>query len=71
MPRNSEALPISNAYVQPSSKFLFKTYLDNPEATEEALDAEGWFRTGDIGKLDADGNLSIVDRLKEVIKVKG
>ncbi|KAK4703654.1 hypothetical protein P7C70_g2558, partial [Phenoliferia sp. Uapishka_3] len=53
------------------SNFLFKSYLNNPEATDEALDPEGWFRTGDVGKLDAQGNLSIVDRLKEVIKVKG
>ncbi|KAL8278886.1 hypothetical protein RQP46_008757 [Phenoliferia psychrophenolica] len=53
------------------SKFLFRSYFNNPEATNEALDSAGWFRTGDVGKLDAQGNLSIVDRLKEVIKVKG
>ncbi|KAM0750797.1 4-coumarate-CoA igase [Meredithblackwellia eburnea MCA 4105] len=53
------------------SKFLFRTYLNNQEATDEAFDSEGFFHTGDVGRFDAQGNLSIVDRLKEVIKVKG
>jgi len=46
-------------------------YLDNPEATSEALTEEGWLRTGDIARIDADGNTWIVDRLKELIKYKG
>lgn len=53
------------------SPSLMNGYLNNEAATKEALDAEGWFHTGDVGKLDKAGNLSIVDRLKEVIKVKG
>jgi acyl-CoA synthetase (AMP-forming)/AMP-acid ligase II len=48
-----------------------KGYLNNPEATARTLDAEGWLRTGDIGVIDEDGYLTIVDRLKELIKVKG
>lgn len=46
-------------------------YLDQPEATAAVLDDEGWLRTGDIGRLDASGYLTIVDRLKEQIKYKG
>lgn len=42
-------------------------YLDRPAETAEVLDEAGWFRTGDIGKRDADGYLYIVDRLKEMI----
>ncbi|WP_295652885.1 class I adenylate-forming enzyme family protein [uncultured Dietzia sp.] len=41
-------------------------YLNNPEATEQTL-VDGWVRTGDVGVLDADGYLSIVDRLKDMI----
>jgi acyl-CoA synthetase (AMP-forming)/AMP-acid ligase II len=44
-------------------------YLDRPAATAELLDADGWLRTGDLGRVDADGNIFIVDRLKEPIKV--
>ncbi|KAG9904349.1 acetyl-CoA synthetase-like protein, partial [Aureobasidium melanogenum] len=46
-------------------------YLNNKAATDEALDSEGWFHTGDVGKVDANGHLWITDRLKDVMKVKG
>ncbi|MDA0275020.1 MAG: AMP-binding protein [Proteobacteria bacterium] len=45
---------------------LFKEYYKNPQATLEAKDAEGWFRTGDAGYLDQDGHLKIIDRVKDV-----
>lgn len=50
---------------------LMNGYLNNPSATQECTDDEGWFHTGDVGKVDKDGYLYIVDRLKEVIKVRG
>ena len=44
---------------------VFQGYLDNPDATAEAVDAEGWLNTGDAGYLD-DGHLVVIDRAKDV-----
>jgi len=41
-------------------------YLDDPAATKEAIDDGGWLHTGDVGRLDADGYLTITDRLKDM-----
>jgi acyl-CoA synthetase (AMP-forming)/AMP-acid ligase II len=49
---------------------VMQGYLGNDEATRETLTDDGWLRTGDIGRVDDDGNFYIVDRLKELIKYK-
>ncbi len=50
---------------------VMKGYLNNEQATAHTLDADGWLHTGDIGHVDADGHVFVVDRLKELIKYKG
>ena len=50
---------------------VFAGYWHKPEATVECFDPEGWFRTGDIAHLDADGFLFITDRKKELLKTSG
>ena len=48
-----------------------KGYLDNPEATKSTICPDGWLHTGDIAKYNENHQFFIVDRLKELIKVKG
>ena len=50
---------------------VMKGYLNNERATADTITDEGWLRTGDIGHVDADGHVFVVDRLKELIKYKG
>ncbi|PKA57585.1 4-coumarate--CoA ligase 1 [Apostasia shenzhenica] len=50
---------------------IMKGYLNDPEATRQIIDKEGWLHTGDIGYVDDDDEIFIVDRLKELIKYKG
>ncbi|MFK8082307.1 MAG: AMP-binding protein [Granulosicoccus sp.] len=46
-------------------------YLNNKKATDETFEGDGWLRTGDLAMIDNDGYLTIVDRVKELIKYKG
>jgi fatty-acyl-CoA synthase len=50
---------------------LFVRYHDDPESTALAIDDDGWFHTGDLGTLDAEGRVSFVGRLKDMLKVGG
>ncbi|EHR69957.1 AMP-forming long-chain acyl-CoA synthetase [Burkholderiales bacterium JOSHI_001] len=50
---------------------LLKEYYKNPAATAEVLTADGWYHTGDAGFLDAHGHLKIIDRAKDVGRIKG
>jgi HIP---CoA ligase len=46
--------------------FVMQGYLDDPKASAEAIDEDGWLHTGDVGTIDAQGNLTITDRLKNM-----
>lgn len=50
---------------------IFKGYHNNPEGTKNALTEDGYFKTGDVGYQDSEGNFYITDRVKELIKYKG
>ncbi|MBI4942512.1 MAG: 4-coumarate--CoA ligase family protein [Actinobacteria bacterium] len=50
---------------------VMQGYLNNPQATAITLDEDGWLHTGDIGHVDEDHHIFVVDRLKELIKYKG
>jgi fatty-acyl-CoA synthase len=53
------------------TRYLMQGYYRDPEATARAVDADGWFHTGDAGVLRADGHLRFVGRYKDMIKVGG
>ena len=50
---------------------IMRGYLGNPDATAATIDSDGWLHTGDVGYVDDDGDVFIVDRVKELIKYKG
>lgn len=60
-----------NGEILVKSPGLLKEYYKNPEATAEVLTADGWYRTSDAGFLDASGHLKIIDRVKDVGRIKG
>lgn len=63
--------PNENGEIAVRGPNVMQGYLNNAEATAHTLDQEGWLHTGDIGYIDDDGYIFIVDRVKELIKYKG
>ncbi|WP_462388362.1 AMP-dependent synthetase/ligase [Acidovorax sp. Q11] len=60
-----------NGEIMVKSAGLLKEYYKNPKATAEVLTADGWYHTSDAGFLDAHGHLKIIDRVKDVGRIKG
>jgi len=60
-----------NGEILVKSPGLLKEYYKNPAATAEVLTADGWYHTSDAGFLDAHGHLKIIDRVKDVGRIKG
>ncbi|XP_008559541.3 uncharacterized protein LOC103579792 [Microplitis demolitor] len=62
--------PNENGELWCRSQTIMTRYWNNPAATEEAVDSEGWYHTGDLGYYDNDGDIFIVERIKELIKYR-
>ena len=60
-----------NGEILVKSPGLLKEYYKNPAATQEVLTAEGWYHTSDAGFIDSHGHLKIIDRVKDVGRIKG
>ena len=69
--RGVEIKVADNGEIMVKSAGLLKEYYKNPTATAEVLTADGWYHTSDAGFLDAHGHLKIIDRVKDVGRIKG
>jgi len=69
-PDNREVSRMASGEIAIRGDNVFRLYLKNPEATREAFTPDGWFLTGDLGHMDADGYIYVTGRRKELI-IKG
>ena len=69
--RNIEIRLAADGEIEVSGANIMLGYYNKPEATQAVFTADGWFKTGDIGTIDADGFLKITDRKKELFKTSG
>lgn len=71
-PATDEVLPLNQSgIIWMKGANIFKGYLDKPEVNEEVIDAKGWFKSGDVGRVDDDGFLHIEGRISRFSKIGG
>ncbi len=69
--RNTEVRIAADGEIEVSGAGVMLGYFNKPDATRDAFTEDGWFKTGDIGEIDAEGFLKITDRKKELFKTSG